>query len=238
MCGETRQPIWSFLSVIKYPEWRAYFDIHYSLHVLTFSPEIHILGGMDDLGNYRARGPFPQSSKLEKSMKNTLMDITRISSHKFFLQSCLELKVVPRGLLRKVPMATCKPNKDLLKLFDDINRGFSFSLMEAIMTHYDQLLSELTESYQVLDKELECTCSPEDCSDIRGNLMSFKEVESSRLMKDKVKKLQRDINSHLDTGHYDVIDSVDEIEQLWVPILGLKNREKWILVRGKSYVID
>ena len=71
-------------------------------------------------------------------------DIVEIASHRFFLEACAELEVVPRGLRCHLNLSSRKTSESLRKKFNQLNTAFSLQIVQHIIQDYNQLLHSLT----------------------------------------------------------------------------------------------
>ena len=61
-------------------------------------------------------------NKIYQKCRKVDTDITRISSHRYFLYTCSQLGLIPKGMMPNVSISTCKPNEDLLASLDRLLR--------------------------------------------------------------------------------------------------------------------
>ena len=60
-------------------------------------------------------------------------DIVEICSHRFYLQTCKELQLTPRGLESNVHLSTRKPSPNLKNLFKDLSTSYSNAIVDLII---------------------------------------------------------------------------------------------------------
>ena len=162
-------------------------------------------------------GPSPTSSAVagNSSQKECFYkvwkiidDVTEISSHRFFLNSCLELQATPRGLTSHVSLSSRKASKELLNLFAALQKSFSEDLVRLIINHYNDLLNSLGNEYRLAVGSLKDMCTGDEFQGYLFQLDSRRDKKAKTLQERKLRK----------------IDSL------------LLNHEKWLPALNLSYV--
>ena len=139
-------------------------------------------------------------------------DIVEISSHRFFLAVCSDLKVVPRGLKCHVNLSTRKASDQLKNDFSQLNESFSLAVVDRIIQHYNEILHSLTAEYRDTMVKLGSSVSANEFQTFSDELLQRKESLSHTLQNRKLKKL------------HNILDFASPDK--WLPALGLKQKEK------------
>ena len=88
-------------------------------------------------------------------LRTVVKDIARISSHRFFLQSCIDLQLTPRGLtVEPAPNVCAFPTENLSKALQAAQKKFTKENINIIITHYNSMLANLRHQNSSLIEEL------------------------------------------------------------------------------------
>ena len=150
------------------------------------------------------------------SLQTLNSDIVRICSHRYFLRTCKELNLVPRGLCYKISLATCKTTKELEHLFSEISKKFSFKLIDAIIEHYNIQLIALLKTTHESHVALSLRTTSSRMRYLSNKLLQDKEQEANTLQITKLHKIDTllDIYAKAPTDTH------------WLPDLNLSTTEQ------------
>ena len=94
-----------------------------------------------------SRGDLRSAVQSKVKLLKLNQDIVEIASHRFFLQACSELQVVPRGLRCHLNLSSRKTSDRLREKFNSVNTAFSLDIVRHIIEDYNRLLHSLTTEY-------------------------------------------------------------------------------------------
>ena len=174
-------------------------------------------------------GPSQSTTDIKKfynKCRSINSDIVRISSHRYFLKSCQQLQLIPKGMMPNASVATCKPNEDLINALSQVSKDVTFDQIDIILRHYDSLLRDkLVKDQHIAYDELRTSCSPLEYQQHCDQLRILKETETEALQLGKLKKINR-----LPDCEQDIPYSSSR----WLPDLQLGTTEQNFILEGQQ----
>ena len=164
-------------------------------------------------------------NKIYQKCRKVDTDITRISSHRYFLYTCSQLGLIPKGMIPNVSISTCKPNEDLLASLDRLKKKMTFEEIDIILKHYDDQLHKLVKERESFYQSLRDSCALDQFNKHCSQLDHLKETETATLQARKLKK----INFLLDQDSKEIAQN-----EKWLPDLQLGASEQMFLLEGQE----
>ena len=188
----------------------------FTIHHLVIDPSIESNPGPKI--KYSSPEEELELSPTIADIKKDNKDIAVLSSHRFFLQSCIDLRLQPRGLDNKLSLAAAKANDSLREKLAKVDRKNVEERMKLIVEHYTIELANYVASRDKHLSDLQHRCSSTRFAELNKQISSsFIELVES-LQREKVRK----INSLLN-----LTDSSNDNEaKPWMPELNLTSVEK------------
>ena len=174
-------------------------------------------------------GPPPSfESKEEGNQYNAIrklnVQIAKISSHRFYLSTCREIGIVPRGYKSTQPVATANPNPDLLEQHSDLRQKNSTDRMDIDVAHYNKELPTLRAQRAHLIKQLRESTREARSAHLIDILEAHLSDEITSNQSCKLKKLHRDIT----------LLSSSQNGENWLPTLNLKRTEQGYITNDEQ----
>ena len=163
--------------------------------------------------------------KLYKDCRIIDSDITRICSHRYFLQICSQIEIIPKGMMPNISISACKPNEDLIAALNSLSKEMTLEQMKILLQHYDSQLQDLVKERQKCYQSLRESCPPEQFNNYLIQLDYLKQTETETLQSRKLKK----INMLLDQNP----DTISQ-ENKWLPDLHLTTVEQAFILEGQE----
>ena len=157
------------------------------------------------------------------SIKNQNKIIARMASHKFFLSSCKELGITPRGLDMKISLAATQGTEKLEEEIKKIALNNSMDVLHAILSHYNLCLSDLHKKVELDMIKLNNMSSEHRFSFLKDHINAVYESYLQVLQTGKMKKISTYLN----------INDIDHTTK-WIPELGLTEVEKMFIVNNNQ----
>ena len=171
-------------------------------------------------------GPSQTYSGTEKplvdKLKTVNKDIARISSHRFFMTSCLDLQLIPRSLNQKFGLATTNANAALLNELKNINNENAFQKMSIIVNHYSAELGKLQAVQNTLLNDLKSCTSSDRYHDLYVYLQNISDSLIYSLQQEKIRKIDKELSFKNDTTGY------------WLPNLKLSHTERNFITNNEE----
>ena len=142
-------------------------------------------------GPYTPR-PFIYESTQERKLFLQLRELNNnlitITSHRTFLQNCLNNEVIPYGITKDFLNAIAKPDANLLYKLEMLEQNNSFTYMNKIISHYEIKISKLKENIQVTLNDLSTITKPDHYDFLLKCQETFTKKNSEKLNFIKSKK--------------------------------------------------
>ena len=102
---------------------------------------------------------FTQSeSIIMRNKKKLSTNIARISSHRFFNKSCLDLQLTPKTLYHEITHTPAKPNPKLLSKLQQMKNSYTADALRTYNQHYTEVIAASQSAKTVLLNELNSIC--------------------------------------------------------------------------------
>jgi hypothetical protein len=157
------------------------------------------------------------------SIKGHNKEIARLASHRFFLSTCNELGIIPRGLDLKVPMAAALPSKSLHDDIKKISAKNSQEVIQSIICHYNKCITELRRIVELNLCQLSAISDAPHFQYLNDHINALYESYLQTLQMGKLKKIDTYLN----------IRGITDGKK-WIPELGLGEAERRFIVDGEQ----
>ncbi len=144
--------------------------------------------------------------------RNVLTNIAKATSHRYFLQFCKSLDIIPRVLSTDTTFSVLKPSAETQQLLQQVRRSSHKEELNILIEHLNNVLPSLmTDKVQRLAK-LAAACDSARYANLHEVLEAQCRSEFDKLMKGKEKKLDALIDTN--RSHISKANS-------WIPELKL-----------------
>jgi len=162
----------------------------------------------------------PDEQLLFREIKKLDSKIAAAASHRYFLSSCIENNVTPRGYKVKMKVCTSSPTDSLQENHKTNNEDIAIKNMSIDLNHYNDTLPNLQNSKLDALTKLRNITSKQKYEEIVNILQDYFLTDITSAQKTKLKKIDNLISSNQHNGskicHLDTLDldSIISNEQL------------------------
>ena len=163
----------------------------------------------------------PAESTLFRKIKEASNEIARLSSHRFFNRTCIDLKLTPKTLQHEIKFTPAKPNPDILAKLTELKNSYTTEALQAFNRHYTTVIAAYQATKDADIAKLKEECEPEKFDTFLKIINSHYDHTVNQLQTRKCKK----INALLD---------VNNNCQKWIPSLQLTTIERDFISNGEQ----
>ena len=133
--------------------------------------------------------PTPTESSLLRKIKDASANIARLSSHRFFNKSCLDLKLTPKTLQHEIKFTPAKPNPEILDKLKELKNSYTTEALVAFNHHYTTVIAALQAIREADIAKLRTECEPEKFEAYLNSINSHFDHMLTNLQTRKCKKI-------------------------------------------------
>ena len=165
-----------------------------------------------------------QESKLLRNSKSMNHIIARLSSHRFYNKTCIDLQLKPKSLYREINIDHCpaKPSKLLLSKLKDLQTSYTKEAFSTYNEHYTEVINTCNIQKNSNIAELRKISNTDRFSYLLGIIESHYNHLISECQATKWKKINN------------LIDQLPRGNDSWIQNLGLTVTEKNFITNGEE----
>jgi hypothetical protein len=206
-------------------------DMHlaiFFLILLVTSSSVHPNPG-PTFGHQNTNKPFycQEENKIFNQIRHLEGKLLRMESHSEFIRFCIQHRLIPNGIDFKLHLSTAFQGRQL-----DLQKALTqskFSILNSISQHYETQIPFLRHQINELYERLSYITESSRYEELKKDLRFFSKKTRDNCKKNKlikIKKLEKNLSKGVGNSGRSTNDS-------WLPSLGLKQKEKNIILSNQ-----
>ena len=123
-----------------------------------------------------------EESNIVRSIKELNTVIARLSSHRFYNKTCMDLQLKPKTLYREIKIAhtPAKPNPKLLTKLKTLQNSYTLEAMSTYNEHYTEVIASCNSKKSELVEQLRSKCKADRFVSFKCIIDNYKQLRLKR----------------------------------------------------------